>query len=1122
MDAARDSSPANPNHQTPINSKKKKSASSKKKGRSSNGVSPIEVEVSLKPELNKKVEIANSPKTVAQNSIPLDSSASANASSLSPDNRTKSSKKRPLRKNDKSPSHDSFDTTSPKKDLPEISAESNLTEKKKSENSKNNQKTKKSNEISKNVDSENKSVHSTNGDHISGIINSKIVSKNGNTKASDMEKPNDITLNTNSASESSKNSSNKSSQNKSLKKENRIIKSSQNKKEKSTASLTSNKSVSVGTQKKDSVPNVSKINNEEVKPSSPVSYDFGIDRFDLRSMSDSIEDILNNKFHYISQDSDGRLKNNGIVFNPNGTHFYTLKSKSINMYNTETGSLVGGIVYKAVSDVSIISITFSEDEIANRYILIVILSSGSVEIYDAKLLTIITSKKLNGYPVCATKGVFNRSFYYAANGFINEDMFTKINKVTFIDSEFNFIEETIFKKSTRIYQIDFSCMGQFLVALAYKKLIFFSTESDKNVGHEDFIDQPTIFATSPISEFEIALGDKEGKIIVLRGESRFENNGANRTIYHWHSSGILSLAYSNDGKFILSGGSEAVLVYWQLATFQKDFLPRLGASLVGLSISPNDQRIGITLANNSIFIIDFESKDILGTVFGLQTTKISSHFSVHPSEPHVLLTSSPGMLQTFDVLNDNHISNLEVASFNLVNNENNSAFPLITHSDYSRDAKWIVTVDTKKTSFNSASILKFWIFDDTLQKYVLRTRVNRPHFSNWIVDVAITSYDSKKSRTLCATCDFQKVLFWECNGYDDTSEWRMASRSITIPGGDRDHIFRISFSHDGSTLIVTTVNQNIFIFDVSSAEQISEPILIPVKRNVVTKNFASQFIGDNSQYILNVTNHRINVVDSVKGEMSFYLDAYNNYEIVQVAASKMKFAVMVKTDFVIRGTRQVKVVERNKPLSIMMFSVANGVTLESTIRVKGLNKFGYILGMHFISVESEDDSLVIIGDSSYYRLISANIENKEPSKKLDSLHADDLLDGEKTNMFSSIFASKVVPTVAAAEEDVDNVVDEKYGFSHGFKAFQFVPSHQLAPPDRIFTALFSKYVDGLNAKLNGAGTTDKTSEELAEGSNKVTKKSHNKEKGQNVEKVEDKLVENSKQGITILGQMFSF
>jgi NET1-associated nuclear protein 1 (U3 small nucleolar RNA-associated protein 17) len=57
------------------------------------------------------------------------------------------------------------------------------------------------------------------------------------------------------------------------------------------------------------------------------------------------------------------------------------------------------------------------------------------------------------------------------------------------------------------------------------------------------------------------------------------------TVLHWHSLPVLSLAFSTEGSYLLSGGHECVLVKWLFKTGQKDFKPRLGAPICELASS---------------------------------------------------------------------------------------------------------------------------------------------------------------------------------------------------------------------------------------------------------------------------------------------------------------------------------------------------------------------------------------------------------------------------------------------------------------------------------------------------------------------------------------------------------
>ena len=63
------------------------------------------------------------------------------------------------------------------------------------------------------------------------------------------------------------------------------------------------------------------------------------------------------------------------------------------------------------------------------------------------------------------------------------------------------------------------------------------------------------------------------------------------------------MQFSSDGKYLFSGGEENVLVLWQIRQMTSNFLPRLGAPLVHMSVSTDPNKAGKVLisgADNSI------------------------------------------------------------------------------------------------------------------------------------------------------------------------------------------------------------------------------------------------------------------------------------------------------------------------------------------------------------------------------------------------------------------------------------------------------------------------------------------------------------------------------------------
>ena len=66
---------------------------------------------------------------------------------------------------------------------------------------------------------------------------------------------------------------------------------------------------------------------------------------------------------------------------------------------------------------------------------------------------------------------------------------------------------------------------------------------------------------------------------------------------HWHALAVLSLKYTPEGSFLLSGGHESVLVKWPHGAYgnqsQREFLPRLGAPVSHIT-SSEDNSVYVT------------------------------------------------------------------------------------------------------------------------------------------------------------------------------------------------------------------------------------------------------------------------------------------------------------------------------------------------------------------------------------------------------------------------------------------------------------------------------------------------------------------------------------------------
>ena len=70
------------------------------------------------------------------------------------------------------------------------------------------------------------------------------------------------------------------------------------------------------------------------------------------------------------------------------------------------------------------------------------------------------------------------------------------------------------------------------------------------------------------------------------------NNRWVTTKMHWHAHAVSALSFAGDGRILMSGGEEAVLVLWQIGSGDRTFLPRLGGTITNIATSPTPGGLG--------------------------------------------------------------------------------------------------------------------------------------------------------------------------------------------------------------------------------------------------------------------------------------------------------------------------------------------------------------------------------------------------------------------------------------------------------------------------------------------------------------------------------------------------
>lgn len=166
----------------------------------------------------------------------------------------------------------------------------------------------------------------------------------------------------------------------------------------------------------------------------------------------------------------------------------------------------------------------------------------------------------------------------------------------------------------------------------------------------------------------VAIGDISGQIFLL-----YYNDNA-KTLHHWHSQSVNAITFTKSGNALLSGGQENVLVSWQLANQTKDFMPRLGAEITAISISPNFEFYATCLSDNSIKLIKTTNKAVSSVTVGLKASYNNPLLYpttcglVHdPRSRQLVLAGTPGYIQFYDLNSDEHLKDVKIKYICLTN-----------------------------------------------------------------------------------------------------------------------------------------------------------------------------------------------------------------------------------------------------------------------------------------------------------------------------------------------------------------------------------------------------------------------------------------------------------------------
>uniref|UniRef100_A0A8C1JI66 WD repeat domain 75 n=1 Tax=Cyprinus carpio TaxID=7962 RepID=A0A8C1JI66_CYPCA len=328
------------------------------------------------------------------------------------------------------------------------------------------------------------------------------------------------------------------------------------------------------------------------------------------------------------------------------------------------------------------------------------------------------------------------------------------------------------------------------IFISFFSLCSFSLKATDKKGAKNAF---TCIACHPTDDC-IATGHEDGKIRLWR--NFIHKKEYTYSTQHWHHNAVNTLCFTPEGTHLLSGGIESVLVQWQYgAGNRKEFLPRLGGSILHISASSDGQLFCTSHSDNKITVIESSFK-VCGVIQGLvKGDAVLTDLMIDPRSKALVLNGKPGHLQFYSLLRDKHLYNLDIVQQEYIYEAGLDQFEVVKAA-FDIKGSWLATVEERgKKSSDLEFFLKLWAFDERTQSFVLNTTITAAH-TDRIISMCFSS--SEETTMLVTAAEDSQFKAW-CQGADDQNFW-----SCDFVGSyHKLNPTNCSFSADSSLLAVS-------------------------------------------------------------------------------------------------------------------------------------------------------------------------------------------------------------------------------------------------------------------------------------------------------------------------------
>lgn len=357
----------------------------------------------------------------------------------------------------------------------------------------------------------------------------------------------------------------------------------------------------------------------------------------------------------------------------------------------------------------------------------------------------------------------------------------------------------------KVRLVDGSANFNFFVAVQKLTMYVIDKTSNNFIAHINSM--PINVVTCHPEEEMIATGEIQGKIKLWR--NIFDSNPVKAEL-HWHHMIVLSLAFSQSGTILYSGGAECVLVKWQIKekSIEKDFLPRLSGSIKQISVDPKHDKVTVSTDDNAIQIINSN----LTLLKSIQDFTQASLYDLGSSDPfpagiimnprshQLVMNGRIGHLQFFSTKTMKLLYNIDISMRNVVprTRKLNIFSTEVTHVAFSM--AWMATVESWSDKINSPDLrLKFWRFVEDKQTYALHTQIEQAHEKE-ILGLEFSSKNDSNA-LICATAGRDRCIkIWSLEKSEDVKSAKLIWLCIEQLSYKNLPVKRFGFSQDSSLI----------------------------------------------------------------------------------------------------------------------------------------------------------------------------------------------------------------------------------------------------------------------------------------------------------------------------------